>query len=62
MDVLFEVFGEQRLLWGSDWPVCLLASSYEKWLKVVEVYLESNSVDKEGVFGGNAGRDMGFDL
>ena len=30
MDVAFEAFGEDRLMFGSDWPVCLLAASYEQ--------------------------------
>jgi L-fuconolactonase len=29
LDVVFEAFGEDRLMFGSDWPVCLLAGSYE---------------------------------
>jgi L-fuconolactonase len=31
MDHLFEIFGAQRLMWGSDWPVCELVCSYEEW-------------------------------
>jgi L-fuconolactonase len=31
LDVVFEAFGPTRLMAGSDWPVCLLASSYTKW-------------------------------
>jgi len=30
-DHLLETFGPQRLLWGSDWPVCELVCSYEDW-------------------------------
>jgi L-fuconolactonase len=30
-DVLIEAFGPERLMWGSDWPVLNLASSYEDW-------------------------------
>jgi L-fuconolactonase len=28
---LLETFGPRRLMWGSDWPVCELACSYEEW-------------------------------
>ncbi len=30
LDVVFEAFGVDRLMFGSDWPVCLLAGSYEQ--------------------------------
>ena len=32
-DVLIDTFGPERLMWGSDWPVLNLASSYEDWLR-----------------------------
>jgi len=31
LDVALEAFGPERLMAGSDWPVCLLASSYKRW-------------------------------
>ncbi|MBJ7539375.1 amidohydrolase family protein [Marinomonas transparens] len=60
IDTLFEVFGEQRLLWGSDWPVCLLASSYEKWFDTVNRYLTKNPCSKDKILGGNAIRVYGL--
>lgn len=39
LDVIFEAFGENRIMYGSDWPVCLLAASYDKQLSIVENYL-----------------------
>lgn len=56
IDTIFDVFGEQRVLWGSDWPVSLLASSYAKWFDTVDLYLTQNSLSKEKVFGSNAVR------
>lgn len=35
LDAALEAFGPTRLMYGSDWPVCLLASSYERWAEVV---------------------------
>ena len=32
-DHLIDCFGPERLLWGSDWPVALLASDYGRWLE-----------------------------
>lgn len=33
---ILEVFGEERVLFGSDWPVALLASSYSRWVETLE--------------------------
>jgi L-fuconolactonase len=33
-DVVFEAFGPGRLMFGSDWPVCLVASEYKNWLEL----------------------------
>ncbi|MDB4837391.1 amidohydrolase family protein [Marinomonas sp.] len=54
IDGLFNIFSEKRILWGSDWPVSLLASSYSQWLNTVEQYLMNHNLDKDGVFGRNA--------
>ena len=55
LDVVVETFGMQRLLFGSDWPVCLLAASYEQMLHLVEDYFKSFSPDeKKRFFGQNA--------
>lgn len=35
LDAALEAFGPTRLMYGSDWPVCLLASSYERWVEVI---------------------------
>ena len=43
LETVFEAFGEERLMFGSDWPVCLLAASYERVLKVVEDFTASLS-------------------
>jgi L-fuconolactonase len=37
---VLEVFGEDRLLFGSDWPVVLRASSYRRWCETVEALTE----------------------
>lgn len=34
-DVVLEAFGPQRLMFGSDWPVCLLACDYRLWKDLV---------------------------
>ena len=57
LDVVVESFGIDRIMFGSDWPVCLVASSYSKWLQTIQNYFESFSKeDQEKVFSGNATR------
>lgn len=52
-----ECFGIDRLIYGSDWPVCLLAASYEHQLESVVHHFEPYSVsDKQKLFGENAER------
>jgi L-fuconolactonase len=40
LDTVFEVFGPERLMFGSDWPVCLLAGSYERVFRLVEEHIQ----------------------
>jgi len=55
LDVIFKAFGTDRLLYGSDWPVCLLASNYNEQFQIVESYLSSFSFkEKEKIMGLNA--------
>lgn len=57
LDVAFECFGAQRLMIGSDWPVCLVAASYTQAIDVMRKYLELHPADTgEAVFGLNAQR------
>ena len=57
LDVVFESFGEDRILFGSDWPVCLLAASYESVLAIVEGHTKHfSTLQKEKLFGKNAAR------
>lgn len=55
LDEVVEAFGPKRLLFGSDWPVCLLAASYEDTARIVQDYFAAFSLDeKASIFGGNA--------
>ncbi len=57
LDVAFKCFGPQRLMIGSDWPVCAVAAPYSRAMSVVKDYLIRFSVaDQEAVLGGNAQR------
>jgi L-fuconolactonase len=55
LDVVFEAFGPDRLVFGSDWPVCLLASTYMRVEELVAGYARNfPSPDQEKLFGANA--------
>jgi L-fuconolactonase len=55
IETVVEAFGIERVLFGSDWPVCLVAGSYTKVLAIVEDYFSSFSkAEQERVFGLNA--------
>ena len=36
LDVVLKAFGPKRIMFGSDWPVCLLAIDYRRWVSTVE--------------------------
>lgn len=62
LEVVLEAFGEDRLMIGSDWPVCLLAASYEQ---VIGLAINHFSSLTEGarnrIFGQNAARFYGIE-
>ncbi len=56
-DHVLEVFGADRVMWGSDWPVCQIEASYDDWRVASEALTEHLTVaEKEAVFGGTAKR------
>lgn len=55
LDVVFEAFGTDRLMFGSDWPVILVSGMYVQWRSLLEKYMENYSEeDRAKVFGLNA--------
>ncbi len=55
LDVAVEAFGAERLMAGSDWPVCLVASGYGQWFEVLRKYFAGFSeAEQAAVFGGTA--------
>lgn len=55
LDTVTEAFGTQRLMFGSDWPVCLVAASYEQVVGLVGDFFSTFSErEQEAIFGGNA--------
>ena len=55
IDVVFEAFGTDRLMFGSDWPVCLLAGSYSKNKDIITSYIQQLSPTEQAqIMGLNA--------
>jgi L-fuconolactonase len=52
---VFEVFGAERIMWGSDWPVCRLRCEYSRWREAAEELAAGLSeAARARVFGGTA--------
>lgn len=49
-DVVLDAFGPSRLMYGSDWPVCLLKTEYSRWIETVETLLSSLSKSEQEQF------------
>ncbi len=58
LDVVFEAFGPDRCLFGSDWPVALLAGTYEQGYELISNYVPK--LHHDAVFGGNAQKIYGI--
>ena len=57
LDVVFEAFGTGRLMFGSDWPVCLLSADYEQVHQLVDEYVCAlTAAERDAIFGENAAR------
>lgn len=55
LNVALAAFGPRRLMFGSDWPVCLLASDYGRWARTVSDFAQKLSPDERArVMGGTA--------
>lgn len=61
LDVVFDVFGTDRIMFGSDWPVCLVAGEYRQVKGIIETYTKDFSTsEKAKIFGENAARFYGI--
>lgn len=55
VDHLLATFGAGRMIFGSDWPVCTLAASYQRWVDAAEELTQACSAgERLALFGGNA--------
>ncbi|WP_143873089.1 amidohydrolase family protein [Catenovulum sediminis] len=57
LDVIFGNFGADRVMYGSDWPVCLLGGDYSQIKSIVQAYVNANyKADFDKIFGLNAAK------
>ena len=55
MDTVLEAFGSKRILFGSDWPVCLVAGNYSKIKKLTTDFISQLSqIEQNSIMGNNA--------
>ena len=55
IDVALEAFGPSRLMFGSDWPVCLLATNYQQWTGIVrDAVSKLSQAEQARIWGGTA--------
>jgi L-fuconolactonase len=60
-DVALEAFGPGRLMFGSDWPVALLRSDYQRWVETVRGFISDLSKDEQkDILGLTAARAYGI--
>jgi L-fucono-1,5-lactonase len=63
LNTALEAFGVERVMFGSDWPVCTLAASYERWLELVGGWSSTlTPAERDAVFGTTAARIYGLEL
>ena len=56
-DIVLEAFGPDRLMFGSDWPVCLIQSNYTKWVDTIKSFITPLSLfEQSAIMGGNVKR------
>lgn len=55
LDVVFTSFGVDSVLFGSDWPVCLLAADYREQLDIIKSHINKfSTTDRAKIMGNNA--------
>ena len=53
LDTVLAAFGPDRLMFGSDWPVCLVASAYKRWHDLICEYIQPLSSDEQAAIMGD---------
>lgn len=62
LDTVLEAFGPRRLMFGSDWPMCLVAVGYGRWCQIVRDYAgRLGEAERDRMLGGTAAEAYGLD-
>lgn len=69
-DVVFDAFGPERVLFGSDWPICNIGGggntvAWRRWMKIVDTLIQRRGMTTEqaaAVFGGVAIKAYGLHI
>ena len=57
IDLAFDIFGANRLMFGSDWPVAILAGTYQKvWDETHKAVADRSQAEQDALFGGTAAK------
>jgi len=63
LDIVIRAFGTERVMIGSDWPVCTLSGDYASTMRIVTDYAQRFAPEvREGILGGNCARFYGLEL
>lgn len=55
LDTVLDAFGPERLMFGSDWPVCLVAVSYKRWVSVLDDFTAAlSATEQQQIWSGTA--------
>ena len=63
LDIIVKAFGTDRLMYGSDFPVCTLAATYEAQLNITTMYFSTfTNLEKKKIMGDNATKFYGLNI
>lgn len=63
VEVVVDAFGPERVLAGSDWPVCLCGCRYTRWFELIDSWISELSTDEQAAIrGGNAVRIYNLEI
>ncbi len=63
LDIVLDAFGPERIMLGSDWPVCTLSGNYQAVMQIVLDYIQQFSFGTQmNILGGNCARFYGVDI
>ena len=57
MEIAMDAFGPSRMMFGSDWPVALLAIEYKQWVDIVADFVSALSSDEQAQFWGKTAQE-----